>query len=947
MASTSWNGSSSDDFYDPANWSNGDLPQSHTCQDAHIGGTSESDRAVAVANGQSYGQIHSLSIDDYGTLKITAAPTSAEGGNVFAVYALEIQPEGQLIIDTSAQVELGLYTENRGGTISILNNPGNVILDGNSLNGSGTLNLVNSTLGSEAAPIHIPDMDITLQNGSTLYTAWNAVGKSITFDPATSNTVVLDGSDSQITTPIYGVSENAHFAINGLGQNVPSSASYVSNGDGTYSLVISFQNRSPLTLADIVPADGFVPTGTASIVKDAAGDWVISDANAASTNPDYTATSTHQQLQQAASYAADLNSDSTATTTGFTNHSAVATDHFTATGTADNPAAWEDASNWSLGTEPQSDSCYHAAFDGTASNPIYAIVTQPNPAQFVSLSVNSDATLTIAAPAGQNPNSYVFSTAGFEVRGNGVLNIDTAAKVELGGVNVVDGTLNIKGNDGNVILDNGQLNGGGTLNLIDSTFGSPDHPISAGIANINLEDGSTYYASLYGLRNTVTFDDSDNVVVLSGNTDNIGVQFENVNANSHFAINGDKNSKPTAAVYTKNEDGSYTLNITLDNGQTITLAHIHTADGYVPGSSSFTQDAAGDWVINTNGSDVCFVEGTLIRTTRGDVAVEDLSVGDEVVVLEADEASRRIVWIGFNDASVKANLSDSEAGYPVRILKDAIAENVPSRDLLVTAEHCLFLEGGFVPVRMLVNGSSIFYDKSLTSYRYFHIETEQHSVLLAENAPSESYLDTGNRRSFVGGRVVTLASRHLSWASDAAAPLTTQREVVEGLHKQIASRAAQALGLTLPARGALTRKPELVFQTLSGTTLRRLSDVNGVVTVEVPEGVTQVRISSRTSSPSDIIGPFVDDRRELGVLIADVTLQDGAHRRAVTSHLDGTANVGWHAMESGAAARWTNGYAVLDLGDRVSGTKGLLKIRIAAAGPYRVMTSEDQVRICA
>ncbi|NHN89127.1 Hint domain-containing protein [Acetobacter conturbans] len=945
MATTYWNSSTTGDFYDPANWSDGEIPQSHTCESVDITGASAADPAVAIANAASYGQIHSLTIGDYGTLKITAAASSDDAGYVFSTYGLEIQPAGELIIDTAAPVELGLYTENRGGTITIMNNPGNVVLDGNSLNGTGTLNLVNSTLGSAASPVSIGGMGITLQGGSTLYTGWDTAGASVTFDPATVNTLVLDGNDTTVATPVYGVSENSHFAINGADGVEPTAATFVSNNDGSYSLVVSLTNGHTVTLSDIVPATGFVP-GTASISQDAAGDWLITDTNAASVTPDYSASPTHAQLQQVATDANATGAGTSATTTGYSNHSAAATDNFIGTGTATNPASWDDSSNWSLGEIPQTSSCYHAALAGTTTDPLYVVASQADVGQFVSLSVNANATLTVTAPAGENPNSYVFTTAGFEIRGNGVLNIDTAAKVELGGVSAIDGTLNITGNDGNVIVDGSNLSGAGTINLTDSTLGSPDHPVRVDVSNLTLNDGSTYYASLYGVTNTVTFDNSDNTVVLNTDATQVGVDFENVNANTHFGINVDSGTKPTSAVYTKNDDGSYTLTIALDDGKTLTLSDIHTADGFVPGSSSFTQDAAGDWIIDTQPVDVCFLEGSLIQTTRGAVAVEDIIVGDEVVVLGAEAQTRPVIWVGMNEATVKVGLDDAEAGYPVRIRKDALAENVPSRDLLVTSEHCLFLDGAFVPVRMLVNGASISYDRSISSYRYFHVETEAHSVILAENTPTESYLDTGNRRSFIGGQVVSLTSRHLNWA-DAAAPLMTQRDVVEGLHRQFAARAVEALGLNVPARASLTRKPELVFQTEAGTTLRRLGESNGVVTVEIPENITVIHLRSRASRPSDVVGPFVDDRRLLGVLVGDVVLQDGAQRRALQGHLDGTMNVGWHAVESGATTRWTNGDAVLDLGQRVPNTKGLLKIRIAAAGPYVIEAADTQARLCA
>ncbi|NHO32708.1 Hint domain-containing protein [Acetobacter fallax] len=939
MATAYWTGSTSGDFYDDSNWQNGDVPQSATCQDANI-----SD-GTAVANGASYGQIHSLTIGDDGTLKITASADSS--GYVFSVYAMQIAPTGQLIIDTAAPVELGLYTQNRGGTITIMNNPGTVVADGNSLNGDGQLNLVNSTLGSADAPVSVSGMNVTLQGGSTFYSGWNAAGASVTFDPATSNTLVLKGNDSTLSTPIYGVSENSHFAINGDDGVTPVSAAFSANSDGTYTLVVEMSNGNALTLSDVNVATGFVP-GAATISKDAAGDYVITDENAASTTPDYTTSTTHEDLQQVATAASQTGGDtSDYATSGVVNHTSMENDHFTGAGTATNPADWSDGSNWQLGVIPQSDSCYQGTLEGSSDNPLYVVFSQANVGQFVSLSVLNDATLTITAPAGQNPNSYVFATAGVEVRGNGQLNIDTAARVELGGVSAIDGTLTVTNNDGNVVVDSDHLAGGGTLTLDGSTFGTPANPIRVDLPTINLKDDSTFYTALNGNSSTINFDDSRNTVVMSSASGDITTVFNNVSTNTQFAIDADVGAKPVSAVYTQNSDGSYTLTIGLSNGSTTVLSDINAAQGFVPGSTSFTQDAAGDWVISTSGTDVCFVEGTLIRTDRGDVAVEDLVAGDQLVVLGAGEATRPVVWVGCKSTVVNPALDDSEAGYPVRILKDAIAENIPSRDLLVTAEHCLFIDGGFVPVRMLVNGASIFYDRTITEYRYFHVEAEQHSVIVAENTPTESYLDTGHRRSFTSGAVVSLTSRQLNWADDAAAPLLTQRDVVEAIHQRVLARAVETLSLAAPVRHATTRKSELHFETQQGTALRRLNEKDGVVTIEVPENVTQIRILSRTSSPADVIGPFVDDRRQLGVLVSDVTLQDGSVRRVIRSHVDGGTATGWHAMEPDADSRWTAGQAVLDLGDRTPDTKGMLTIRIAAAGPYLVETSEDRVRLCA
>lgn len=156
----------------------------------------------------------------------------------------------------------------------------------------------------------------------------------------------------------------------------------------------------------------------------------------------------------------------------------------------------------------------------------------------------------------------------------------------------------------------------------------------------------------------------------------------------------------------------------------------------------------------------------------GTKAVEDLSVGDEIIAyVDGVATPRRVIWAGQAHCTVRPGLPDDQAGYPVRILKDAIADGVPFKDMLITAEHCLFFDGKFVPARMLVNGRSIFFDKSITSYDYYHIETEEHSVIMADGMLTESYLDTGNRRSFSQkGKVLSIGgNRNLTW-DDAAVP---------------------------------------------------------------------------------------------------------------------------------------------------------------------------------
>ena len=60
----------------------------------------------------------------------------------------------------------------------------------------------------------------------------------------------------------------------------------------------------------------------------------------------------------------------------------------------------------------------------------------------------------------------------------------------------------------------------------------------------------------------------------------------------------------------------------------------------------------------------------------------------------------------------------------------------------------MFLEGLLVPARCLVNGTTIVQERSLECVDYFHVELDRHDILLAEGAPSESFLDDDSRGLF-------------------------------------------------------------------------------------------------------------------------------------------------------------------------------------------------------
>src|SRR5882757_562413 len=119
----------------------------------------------------------------------------------------------------------------------------------------------------------------------------------------------------------------------------------------------------------------------------------------------------------------------------------------------------------------------------------------------------------------------------------------------------------------------------------------------------------------------------------------------------------------------------------------------------IPVGSSITFDAATGTVIFA-----CFLRGTRVATPNGEVAVEDLKPGDEVLTLNHGKTA--IKWIGRRllDPTMIERPRDA---LPVRVRQHALAENVPHRDLLMSPDHSLFLDGSLIPVKLLINGTTI------------------------------------------------------------------------------------------------------------------------------------------------------------------------------------------------------------------------------------------------
>lgn len=191
----------------------------------------------------------------------------------------------------------------------------------------------------------------------------------------------------------------------------------------------------------------------------------------------------------------------------------------------------------------------------------------------------------------------------------------------------------------------------------------------------------------------------------------------------------------------------------------------------------------------------CFAAGTRIATARGEVLVEDLRVGDLVVVAEAGAPLQPVVWVGHSRVNV-AGHRDRAAVAPVLIRAGALAEGVPHRDLRVSPEHAMYLDGRLVPARHLVNGTTVVQELWCPDVTYWHVELPAHGLLVAEGAVSESYFDDGNRQHFDNGGTVALFKDFASerangrYRAEACAPVLEDGPALERIRSRIAARAA-------------------------------------------------------------------------------------------------------------------------------------------------------------
>lgn len=166
---------------------------------------------------------------------------------------------------------------------------------------------------------------------------------------------------------------------------------------------------------------------------------------------------------------------------------------------------------------------------------------------------------------------------------------------------------------------------------------------------------------------------------------------------------------------------------------------LETSDG---GATYFTQTTPN------SGSVPCLCAGTRIATVRGSVPVEDLQPGDRVITADGPPAVLRRVM----SRKIPARkLARNPKLLPVRISAGALGPGIPSRDIWASRQH-RFLVSSPVVKRMLGQQEAllaairltqlkgVFVDAKAQDVTYFHLIFDQHQIVFADGAATESLL---------------------------------------------------------------------------------------------------------------------------------------------------------------------------------------------------------------
>ncbi|MBU2981503.1 Hint domain-containing protein [Lentibacter algarum] len=330
--------------------------------------------------------------------------------------------------------------------------------------------------------------------------------------------------------------------------------------------------------------------------------------------------------------------------------------------------------------------------------------------------------------------------------GDAILSFPNGESITLVGVDPADvdsygalEALGIPGTDeivsgtagGDVI--NGSYTGdpdGDMVDAGDNAAGNDDDVIEAGAGNDTISGGAgaDYIDAGAG---------DDQILLQDGDTAHGG------DGDDHFSISGSNGG----TISVTGGEGGETAGDTLDFNGLIDFGDITytNTDPGVGGGMSGSATLSDGTVVNFDEIEnviICFTEGTRIATPRGARDVADLAIGDMVVT--RDHGLQPISWVGKRTVPAVGKLA------PIRFAPNTVGNE---RELLVSPQHRMLIQGAeasllfgksevLASAKHLVNGGSVV-EQHGGDVTYVHIMFDQHEIVYAEGAASESFYPGG------------------------------------------------------------------------------------------------------------------------------------------------------------------------------------------------------------
>ncbi|MCW3780510.1 Hint domain-containing protein [Defluviimonas salinarum] len=150
--------------------------------------------------------------------------------------------------------------------------------------------------------------------------------------------------------------------------------------------------------------------------------------------------------------------------------------------------------------------------------------------------------------------------------------------------------------------------------------------------------------------------------------------------------------------------------------------------------------------VTTTPNPVCFLRGTLIATPKGEVPVEALKAGDEV--LTASGATATVRFAAARELTLMELLLNPDMR-PVCIPQGAMGEGLPRADLWVSPQHRVLVRGWepemlFGQDEVLVAAKHLKFAPTLRrparpeTVEYFHLMLDSHDIVLSNGIETES-----------------------------------------------------------------------------------------------------------------------------------------------------------------------------------------------------------------